>query len=107
MPMPVTVTMPKQEFVPYWPIEELRERDLYFYLESIEEVRPDGTVTVAGHGDMIMLGSYSYLGLNGHPAINNAAAEAMARYGTGTCGVRLLAGTLDVHRKLERRIALL
>ena len=52
-----------------------------------------------------MLGSYSYLGLIGHARINAAAQAAIERFGTGTPGVRLLAGTLDIHHALEERIA--
>ena len=55
---------------------------------------PNGHVRVVGHGDMIMLGGYSYLGLIGHPKINAAAEAAIEQYGTGTYGVRLLAGSL-------------
>jgi glycine C-acetyltransferase len=54
---------------------------------------------------MLMLGGYSYLGLNGDPRINQAAKDAIDRYGTGTQGVRLLAGTLDIHKQLDARIA--
>ena len=50
---------------------------------------------------MGMYASYSYLGLVGHPRINAAAKEAIDRYGTGTHGVRTLAGTLTVHTELE------
>jgi glycine C-acetyltransferase len=54
---------------------------------------------------MIMLSSYSYLGLLGHPRINTAAKEAITQFGTGTHGVRLLSGTLNLHSELENRIA--
>lgn len=54
---------------------------------------------------MLPLGSYSYLGLIGHPAIDAAAKAAIDRFGTGTHGVRALAGTLTLHQELERRIA--
>lgn len=87
------------------PVEEVRESGLYFYEEAIEAYQPGERVQVAGHGPMLMLGSYSYLGLNGDPRISRAAREAIARYGTGTLGVRLLAGTLDLHKRLEVRIA--
>lgn len=89
----------------FWPVEFARERDLYFYLEAIEAYLPHSRVRVKGHGEMILLGGYSYLGLNGHPRINQAAQEAIERYGTGTHGVRLLAGTLVLHQELEARIA--
>jgi glycine C-acetyltransferase len=88
-----------------WPIEEYKEQGLYFYLEEVEEILPHGRVRVKNHGEMIMLGSYSYLGLIGHPRINAAAKEAVDSFGTGTHGVRLLAGTLPLHHQLEERIA--
>lgn len=88
-----------------WDVDYYKEQDLYFYLEETEEILPHGRVRVAGHGEMIMLGSYSYLGLIGHPAIDRAAKEAVDQYGTGTHGVRLLAGTLKIHNELEERLA--
>ncbi|MFU8889908.1 MAG: aminotransferase class I/II-fold pyridoxal phosphate-dependent enzyme [Trueperaceae bacterium] len=89
-----------------WDVEHYQGLGLYFYLPEVSEVVP-GTarVRVEGRGEMLMFGSYSYLGLIGHPAINRAAQEAIAKYGTGTNGVRLLAGTLPLHRELEESIA--
>ena len=49
--------------------------------------------------------TYSYLALLDHPLIRKAAIDAIHRYGTGTHGVRLLGGNLDIHDSLERRIA--
>jgi len=48
--------------------------------------------------------TYSYLGLLRHPAVTRAAKRAIDVYGSGTHGVRLLGGTLDLHRQLERRL---
>ncbi|HZN94239.1 MAG TPA: hypothetical protein VFB81_16110, partial [Myxococcales bacterium] len=81
-----------------------KARDLYCYGMTVDELLPDGRVVVGGK-PMLMFASYSYLGLIGHPKIDGAAREAISRYGTGTHGVRLLAGTLPVHRELERAIA--
>lgn len=53
----------------------------------------------------LMMSSYSYLGLNGDDRIVAAAAAATDTYGTGTHGVRLLAGTLPLHRELEETLA--
>lgn len=86
-------------------IDHYKELGLYFYLETTEDILPNGRVNVTGRGEMIMLGSYSYLGLIGHPRINAAAKAAVDKYGTGTHGVRLLAGSLVIHRELEERIA--
>lgn len=88
-----------------WDIEYYKKEGLYFYLEASEEILPNGRVKVENHGEMIMLGSYSYLGLIGHPKINAAAKAAIDQYGTGTHGVRLLAGSLVLHNELEERIA--
>jgi glycine C-acetyltransferase len=54
---------------------------------------------------MGMYASYSYLGLIGHPRINAAAKAAIDRFGTGTHGVRSLAGSLTLHQELEEKIA--
>ncbi len=90
---------------PVFPVKEYKEIGQYFYLEATDELLPNGRVHVIGHGEMIMLGGYSYLGLIGHPAIDAAAHAAIEKYGTGTYGVRLLAGTLQIHNELEERIA--
>src|SRR4030066_2171713 len=54
---------------------------------------------------MGMYASYSYLVLIGHPRINQAAKDAIDHFGTGTHGVRSLAGTLPIHVELEETIA--
>lgn len=82
----------------------IREQDLYYYNQPVSELRGGARVIINGR-EMGMFASYSYLGLVGHPRINAAAQEAVARYGTGTHGVRTLAGTLDLHRELEATIA--
>ena len=89
----------------FWDIDFYKGIDLYFYLEAIEAILPNARVRVKHYGEMIMLGGYSYLGLLGHPQIDEAAQSAITRYGTGTHGVRLLAGTLSLHDELEASIA--
>jgi 8-amino-7-oxononanoate synthase len=84
--------------------QALRENDLYFYNQPIEEIRGGAKVIVRGR-EMSMYASYSYLGLIGHPRINEAAKRAVDKYGTGTHGVRTLAGSLTVHTELEETIA--
>jgi glycine C-acetyltransferase len=58
-----------------------------------------------GGRDFLMLSSYDYLGLIGHPEIERAAMDGIAEYGTGTGGVRLLTGTNRLHHLLEQDIA--
>ena len=61
-------------------------------------------VTADGH-EMLMMSSYDYLGLIGDPRIDEAAIQAVLRYGTSTSGARLLTGTLDIHRTMEADLA--
>ena len=82
----------------------LKEHDLYFYNQPVEELHGGARVVVNGR-EMGMYASYSYLGLVGHPRINKAAQDAVAKYGTGTHGVRTLAGSLKLHDELEETIA--
>ncbi|MBI5232707.1 MAG: pyridoxal phosphate-dependent aminotransferase family protein [Coriobacteriales bacterium] len=84
--------------------EHLYSTDRYFYLQAIAG-RTNHRVDMADGRDMVMLASYSYLGLIGHPRIEAAAKAAVDEYGTGAGGVRLLTGTTDLHERLERRIA--
>ncbi|HLF88138.1 MAG TPA: aminotransferase class I/II-fold pyridoxal phosphate-dependent enzyme [Anaerolineales bacterium] len=85
-------------------VHGLMEHDLYFYNQPISEIRGGGRVLVNGR-EMGMYASYSYLGLIGHPRINQAAKDAIDRYGSGTHGVRTLAGSLPIHEELEETIA--
>jgi len=82
----------------------LKANDLYFYNQPIQEILPGMKVRVNGR-EMGMYASYSYLGLVGHPRINAAAKAAVDKFGTGTNGVRTLAGTLTIHTELEETIA--
>ncbi len=75
----------------------------YPYFRVVEsEQNPE--VVVEGK-KMIMLGSNNYLGLTSHPKIKEAAIEAIKKYGSGCAGSRFLNGTLDIHVKLEDKLA--
>jgi len=84
-------------------VAQVQEAGWYFYLQPLEEL--DGAWVTTGGRRMLLFAGYSYLGLLGHPKITAAAQEALARYGTGTHGVRILAGTLPLHDELEETIA--
>lgn len=90
----------------HWDIEYLRENDLYTWFQEIERELEPGWVMVSGRR-MLMLGGYSYLGLNRDPRINQAAVDAVSRFGTGMSGSRFLAGTTELHSQLEKKIAAL
>jgi glycine C-acetyltransferase len=85
-------------------VSMLKANDLYFYNQPVQEILPGMKVRVNGR-EMGMYASYSYLGLVNHPRINAAAKAAVDKFGTGTNGVRTLAGTLTIHTELEETIA--
>lgn len=64
----------------------------------------DRKVVIDGR-EVIQLCSNNYLGLANHPALKKAAIEAIEQYGAGTASVRAIAGTFDIHVKLEKKLA--
>jgi glycine C-acetyltransferase len=56
-------------------------------------------------GDAIVLSSNNYLGLADNPRVVAAGIDGLKKYGAGTASVRFICGTLDIHRKLEEKIA--
>jgi glycine C-acetyltransferase len=61
-------------------------------------------VKVEGRGDVLNLCANNYLGLSSHPAIVEAAHEALDRWGYGMASVRFICGTQQLHRDLEDRL---
>lgn len=80
-----------------------REAGIYPYFRAIESDQ-DTVVTINGK-KVLMFGSNAYLGLTNHPAVKEAAIEAVKKYGTGMAGSRFLNGTLDIHVELEHKLA--
>ena len=64
-----------------------------------------GGRTRIGGREFLNFSSYNYLGLSGHPAISQAAKEAIDRYGTSVSASRAVSGERPVHRELETAIA--
>lgn len=56
-------------------------------------------------GSLTSFANYDYLGIAGHPAVNQAASDALARYGTGVLGSRLVGGERSFHTDFEHAIA--
>jgi len=54
---------------------------------------------------VIMLCSNNYLSLSNHPKVRKAAIDAIKTYGAGSGSVRPIAGNMDLHMELERRLA--
>jgi glycine C-acetyltransferase len=62
-------------------------------------------VKLADGREMINLCANNYLGLANHPAVLQAAHEALSRFGYGVASVRFICGTQSVHRELEERLS--
>ncbi|MES0808261.1 glycine C-acetyltransferase [Roseibium sp. SCPC15] len=66
---------------------------------------PQGGLITVGGREVINLCANNYLGLADHPALIEAARNALEPKGYGMASVRFICGTQDIHRVLEKRIA--
>ena len=83
--------------------QEAKAAGVYPYFRAISSEQ-DPEVIMDGK-KVLMFGSNCYSGLVNDPRIKEAAIEATRKYGTGCAGSPFLNGTLDLHKKLEARIA--
>ncbi|NOZ34271.1 MAG: pyridoxal phosphate-dependent aminotransferase family protein [Chlorobi bacterium] len=79
------------------------QQGIYAFYHEIETGQ-DTVVKIKGK-NILMFGSNSYLGLTNHPELIKAGQEALTKYGTGASGSRLMNGNLDLHVKLEAKLA--
>lgn len=83
--------------------DDVKAAGFYPYFRAIEA--NEGPVVKIEGREIIMAGSNNYLGLTAHPKVKEAALNAIRDYGTGCSGSRYLTGTLDLHIKLEEKLA--
>src|SRR5579864_6674420 len=57
------------------------------------------------HDQVLNFCANNYLGLSSHPAVVQAARQALDEYGFGLSSVRFICGTQDAHKRLEAAIA--
>lgn len=81
----------------------VRATGYYSFFRAIESAQ-DPEVLYGGRR-LVMMGSNNYLGLTNDPRVKEAAIEAIRKYGSGCAGSRFLNGTLDLHIRLEQRLA--
>ncbi len=84
-------------------LQSLRDSGLYNEIRTLGS--PQGAWLVVDGKRVLNFCSNNYLGLANHPRVVSAAKEAMDKYGVGPGAVRTIAGTMDLHLELERRIA--
>ncbi len=93
----------QEKLAKYTVPQEVKAAGVYPYFRAISSEQ-DPEVIINGK-KVLMFGSNCYTGLVNDPRIKEAAIEATRKYGTGCAGSPFLNGTLDLHKKLEARIA--
>lgn len=84
-------------------LESLKAQGLYRRLRVLDgEQKAHNSVD---HRSVVNLSSNNYLGLTTHPRLRERALDAVSRLGVGTGSVRTIAGTMELHMELERRLA--
>ena len=84
-------------------LQSLRESGLYNQIRTLES--PQGAWVVVDGKKVLNFCANNYLGLANHPKIVKAAIFAAEKYGVGPGAVRTIAGTLDLHLELEKKLA--
>jgi len=84
-------------------LDNLREQGLHRSLRILEG-RQQASSQFDGR-TVVNLSSNNYLGLTTHPRLIEAAIQAIRDYGVGSGSVRTIAGTMEIHMELERRLA--
>ncbi|MDZ5711138.1 glycine C-acetyltransferase [Jeotgalibacillus haloalkalitolerans] len=84
-------------------LNDLKDKGLYNEIDPVEG--PNGAMITIGGQELINLSSNNYLGLATNDHLKEAAKKAIDHYGVGAGAVRTINGTLDVHVKLEEKLA--
>ncbi len=84
-------------------LQNLKDAGLYNRIRTLGS--PQGAWLVVDGKRALNFCSNNYLGLANHPRIVQAAQQAVAKYGVGPAAVRTIAGTMELHLELERRLA--
>jgi glycine C-acetyltransferase len=84
-------------------LDTLKQQNLYRHLRVLEDEQK--AHTTFDHRSVVNLSSNNYLGLTTHPRLRAAALAATEKFGVGSGSVRTIAGTMELHVELERRLA--
>src|SRR3954453_854224 len=84
-------------------LDDLKQQGLYRHLRVLEGEQSH--TSTFDRRQVVNLSSNNYLGLTTHPKLREKALEAVRTLGVGSGSVRTIAGTMDIHMELERRLA--
>ena len=85
-------------------LEEIRQAGL-FKAERIITSPQAAEIVLEDGRSVLNFCANNYLGLADHPAMIQAAKEALDTHGFGMASVRFICGTQDLHKQLEKTIA--
>jgi glycine C-acetyltransferase len=84
-------------------LDSLKQQGLYRRLRVLDGEQK--ATASFDHRQVVNLSSNNYLGLTTHPTLRERAIDAIERLGVGSGSVRTIAGTMEIHMELERRLA--
>jgi len=84
-------------------LQALHDQGLYNEIDAVEGA--NGPIIQVNGKELINLSSNNYLGLATNEELKRVAKEAIDKYGVGSGAVRTINGTLDLHVKLEEKLA--
>ncbi len=82
----------------------LQRKHLYRQLRVVQEVLPEGWITMEGRR-LLNLSSNNYLGLANSRLLREEAGEWLQRFGASASASRLIVGNLSLHQTVEEKIA--
>lgn len=85
-------------------IQDIKDAGLWKSERIIDSVQA-AQIHTQEAGDVLNFCANNYLGLSSHPALIQAAKDAIDYRGYGLSSVRFICGTQDIHRELEQKIA--
>lgn len=85
-------------------IAEIQKAGLYKQ-ERIIASPQQAEISVANGQSVLNLCANNYLGLANHPAVVQAAQQALLDWGYGLASVRFICGTQSIHKRLEARLS--
>ena len=84
-------------------ISDLKEKGLFKNIKTIES-SIDAEIVIGGK-KLLNFCSNNYLGFANNDILKEKAKEAIGKYGVGSAAVRTISGTLDLHIRLEKKLA--
>ena len=89
-------------------LDAIRSAGLYKterVINSSQSAHITTTLQDGSRREVLNLCANNYLGLSSHPAVMEAAHEALRTHGYGLSSVRFICGTQDLHKTLEARLS--